>query len=150
MEIVYDSLPGGAVARLAVVFGNLLLREGGVKVRTQPVNKGHAAVEEKDEKEVRCRSCGYPVTTARWLIAVDGSKAHTFFNPAGIIYEIICFTGAPGCIVQGNASTEFSWFRGHAWRVALCGSCLTQLGWRFESEGSLFFGLIVGKLVGDF
>ncbi len=93
-----------------------------------------------------CRQCGHPVTERRNKLVVNGGHLHTFFNPAGIIYEIGCFGRAPGCWVHGPASIEFAWFPGFTWRLALCDNCTTHLGWFFASEDSTFFGLILKKL----
>lgn len=30
-------------------------------------------------------------------------------------------------------STEFSWFPGYAWQIALCKRCQIHIGWRFTS-----------------
>ncbi len=130
--------------------GVFCLREGGSKGVIEPVLKEKPSLEGKDKKGVFCRGCTHQISTARKLFSIDGSQTHTFFNPAGIIYEIICFTTAPGCIIQGEASSNFPWFAGYTWRVAFCGNCFTHLGWLFESGESAFFGLILKKLAGDF
>lgn len=79
---------------------------------------------------------------------IDGAHQHTFFNPAGIVFEIGCFTQANGCMAAGPPSTEFSWFKGFAWRYVLCSGCFTHLGWLFESSQSSFHGLILKRLLG--
>ncbi|MGB5984318.1 MAG: cereblon family protein, partial [Desulfobacterales bacterium] len=84
--------------------------------------------------------------------AQSGAHRHTFANPHGRVFEIGCFRDAPGCRVQGPALTEFSWFSGYAWRIALCGGCLSHLGWRFQGApsgipGPGFFGLILNHLI---
>jgi hypothetical protein len=87
------------------------------------------------------------VVTARdHKIAVNGSHGHTFFNPAGIVYELGCFRKAPGCRIAGERSSEFSWFTGHVWRFALCRSCNAHLGWFFEGSENAFYGLIFANL----
>jgi len=107
------------------------------------------AVKSEEGKAVVCRNCRHPITAVKSLSSVDGSRTHTFFNPAGIVFEVICFSQAPGCVVHGPTSTEFSWFSGFTWRLAFCGNCFTHLGWFFESRDSFFFGLILKKLIGD-
>jgi hypothetical protein len=108
-----------------------------------------SAVREDEEQAVVCRDCGHAITSVRAVVAVDGSCNHTYFNPAGIVFEIVCFSRAPGCAVQGPSSSEFSWFPGFAWRPAFCGGCFAHVGWRFESADSTFFGLIRNRLAGD-
>jgi hypothetical protein len=70
---------------------------------------------------------------------------HTFFNPAGIVYEIGCFRNAPGCMTYGPPSLEFAWFSGYSWQVVCCRSCQEHLGWIFYADDE-FFGLIINKL----
>ena len=77
---------------------------------------------------------------------VRGSHTHTFFNPAGIVFELGCFQGAPGCLVVGEPSFEFTWFPGHTWRIALCRQCQMHLGWLFVNQDAFFHALILSKL----
>jgi hypothetical protein len=116
--------------------------------------EGRASKEMVDAKGERsaapglfCRFCGYRVTSDEQRISVNGSHSHTFFNPAGVLFELGCFLHAPGCRVDGDASGHFTWFVGHQWRVALCRQCATHLGWRFEKQDSMFFCLILPHLV---
>ncbi len=149
MDIEYFDRPNAATSASCEAPANLLLREGRGAGPPSAVIEKQPLARSAEETAVFCRTCGHPITTARQVVAMDGSQTHTFFNPAGIIFEIICYTGAPGCAVQGAASSTFSWFAGFTWRVALCGGCLTHLGWLFESGSSSFFGLILQKLAGD-
>ena len=106
--------------------------------------------EETDPEDDRllCRNCMTVITAESRRIAVDGAHCHTFANPHGIVFEIGCFQFAPGCAVAGPPTDEFSWFPPHFWQVAVCGSCLSHLGWRFSStQGTGFFGLILDRLV---
>ena len=104
-------------------------------------------VETDAEKGLVCRKCRAHVTENRHAVAINGNHLHTFFNPAGIVFEIRCFSQARGCVVHGEATGEFSWFAGYVWRYALCGNCLAHLGWKYESRENSFFGLIKDKLV---
>jgi hypothetical protein len=103
----------------------------------------------RPDRAVRCRQCGAEITSQRHAIDVGGKHDHTFFNPAGIIFEIGCYGRADGCRVVGPPTTEFSWFAGQAWSYALCNSCQSHLGWFFEPAAASvgFFGLIHKKLV---
>ena len=107
-------------------------------------------VEEKEETglndAIYCKVCGRVVTGREQKIAVHGSHAHTFFNPAGIVFELGCFSVAPGCHSAGEATSEFTWFAGYVWRFALCRQCNSHLGWFFEGVTSSFFGLILANL----
>lgn len=95
-----------------------------------------------------CLDCGALVTRTRWRLAMDGEHERTFFNPAGHVFRVLCFREAPGTIITGEPSDEFSWFKGYLWRFALCQGCGIHLGWRYEGENDppIFFGLIKGRL----
>ncbi len=101
----------------------------------------------KKEKHLFCAACRHLVTHQDERIAVAGGHEHTFTNPHGITYHIGCFREAPGCAPIGAAEAEYTWFRGYAWRIALCANCRAHLGWRFQAEGEYFHGLIVNRLV---
>ena len=93
-----------------------------------------------------CKACGNAITAKDQAITVSSSFRHTFFNPAGIVFELGCYKQAPGCMIAGVPSSEFSWFSGYLWSFALCLSCEAHLGWCFESGTSVFWGLILNKL----
>lgn len=93
-----------------------------------------------------CKVCGRTVTSKAQKIAVNGDHSHTFFNPAGVVFELGCFREAVGCVRVGEATSEFTWFSGHCWRFALCRGCKSHLGWFFESEGQAFYGLILANI----
>lgn len=51
-----------------------------------------------------------------------------------------------------RASTEFSWFPGYAWQIAVCKECDTHIGWKFIAvtknlKPKTFFGLSCKSLV---
>jgi hypothetical protein len=86
------------------------------------------------------------VTNDEARIAVDGAHSHRFTNPAGITYDVVCFASARGCYVEGEPTTDFTWFVGYAWSYAKCGSCHQHLGWYYQGA-SKFFGLIADQLI---
>jgi len=94
-----------------------------------------------------CRSCGNRITPASSAISMNGSHKHTFFNPHGYVFELGCFSTAPGTIRMGQASGEFTWFSGHTWQITLCGQCNVHIGWYFQGNSSgSFYGLILRQL----
>lgn len=104
--------------------------------------------DESDNEQSRalvCRICSIPITTEKQRIEKEGKHLHTFFNPAGVVYEIGCFRNAPGCQTYGPPSSEFAWFSGYSWQVVCCRSCQEHLGWIFNADDE-FFGLIIKKL----
>ena len=101
----------------------------------------------KKEKRLFCAACRHPITHQDERIMVQGDHEHTFTNPQGMTYHIGCFREAAGCAPSGEATVEFTWFRGYAWRIAYCAHCHVHLGWRFQSDTDYFHGLIVNRLI---
>jgi hypothetical protein len=95
-----------------------------------------------------CAACRTRVAREDACFEVGGAHRHRFANPAGVEFEIGCFREAPGCIVSGEPTAEFTWFAGFAWSYALCANCRAHLGWCYEGEGGRFFGLIFAQLLG--
>lgn len=93
-----------------------------------------------------CTSCRFSITRESERMEVNGSHTHGFANPHGLYYDIGCFAFAPGCAFSQDSSSEFAWFAGHRWRLAVCRGCGTHMGWLFESKNSSFAGLILAAL----
>lgn len=72
---------------------------------------------------------------------------HTRLNPFGYVWEFGCFAEAKGAVVEGQPTLQATWFAGHTWVFANCGSCGVHLGWRYDGESGTFFGLISERLV---
>ncbi len=115
-------------------------------IGTTPGLDDASSLDDQQHAEIRCAACGIVVTTGKARTVVNGSHRHVFCNPAGLVFEIGCFQTAPGCTPAGPASQEFSWFPGSAWRIAVCRQCGVHLGWRFQGEGGIFYGLILDRL----
>ncbi len=109
-------------------------------------------VEDKkaDEPEalILCRNCSHAIAHPKDRVERNGVHRHTFANPHGIVYEILCFRAAEGAAASGPATNEFTWFKGYRWRVAVCRACLVHLGWLFIADGGdRFYGLIEDRLI---
>lgn len=131
--------------------GRIRLKDRGEQPGKLPAGTPEEEVEdipeEEEESFILCRQCSQAVTRAADRISQQGAHHHTFANPHGIVYEIGCFRSAVGCGTTGPATDEFTWFPGYEWRVAVCRSCLTHLGWLFTASGSdRFYGLILDRL----
>jgi hypothetical protein len=100
-----------------------------------------------DESYILCKLCGNHITSVENIISVQGSHRHTFTNPAGLVFEIGCFSSADGCLVSGIPTMEFTWFSGYRWNYAHCAQCLTHLGWFYQNKETSFFGLILDRLI---
>ena len=97
---------------------------------------------------ILCRHCGSVITSLDERISVSGSHQHMFANPQRIVLELGCFRSAPGRGYSGPSTDEFTWFRGFSWKVAVCRTCFTHLGWLFVSKSSNSFnGLILDHLI---
>jgi hypothetical protein len=94
-----------------------------------------------------CARCGNPIASTVDRIRVGGSWIHTFANPHGYVYRIECYGCAQGIALAGAQSTDFTWFAGYAWQVALCARCGAHLGWQFRSPEHAFAGLIASMLI---
>jgi hypothetical protein len=94
-----------------------------------------------------CAHCNAPITTDDQRIEVSGRHEHYFVNPHGFDFHVGCFGEAPGATSAGRASSEFTWFPGHTWQMALCSACTTHLGWLFRSPRAVFHGLILDRLI---
>lgn len=134
------------VPSLSDVVGTLLCRDepGRAGSGTRTIDRDER--EEYSERVLRCLLCTATITSPRERTSRNRQHLHTVFNPAGIVYEIGCFQKAPGCLVHGPTSRDFTWFAGYAWRVAFCAVCAEHLGWHFSTGEDAFFGLIVNRL----
>lgn len=94
-----------------------------------------------------CRACMSVITSDGEKIEMNGAHTHGFTNPHGVFFDVGCFRTAPGCVYSKQSSYEFTWFSGYSWRIAVCRTCFTHLGWLFTSGASRFNGLILDKLI---
>lgn len=107
------------------------------------------ASEETTDDGLFCARCDTLVTRTRWTMSMDGHE-HAFFNPAGLVFRILCFSEAPGAQDRGAPTDEFTWFPGYQWIIACCAGCGEHLGWRYlgGTHPQGFFGLIKDRLTG--
>jgi hypothetical protein len=94
-----------------------------------------------------CAQCQHRITEYSARMNLAGGHVHVFTNPGGYTYEIGLYEFAD-CIARGPATTEYTWFPGHTWQLALCANCHEHLGWRYRKVGSTtFYGLIRDRLI---
>lgn len=96
---------------------------------------------------VACAACRGFVAEGRARFSVGGAHSHSFINPAGLIFRVSCFDAAPGVVSVGEASDDFTWFAGFAWRVALCRACGEHLGWSYHRLAAAFVALIDDRII---
>jgi len=116
------------------------------KSRREEKLASRAAEQPKKEKRLFCAQCRHPITHQDERIRVNGQHEHTCTNPYGFPFRIGCFRAAAGCVAQGEATAEHTWFAGYAWKIAVCASCDVHLGWRYEAPADRFYGLILDRL----
>jgi len=97
----------------------------------------------QSQKAVRCKNCGHTVTDP--ALAVEPHE-HTFRNPAGFSFHVLCYSDAPGASDVGETTTEASWFPGYSWTFAICTQCRGHLGWWYSGRDR-FAGLIATRLL---
>ncbi|MFP4168462.1 MAG: cereblon family protein [Desulfonatronovibrionaceae bacterium] len=93
-----------------------------------------------------CRDCYSLVTSQLQETKVNSRHVHIFPNPHGLVFEIGCFLDAV-CFTLGQPSTEFTWFPGYAWDIAMCISCRRHLGWMYTNKDRRFYGLVLQALL---
>lgn len=105
-------------------------------------------LEKKQKERFFCTRCRRLITEGPARLSMNGAHEHTVFNPAGIIFEILCFADAPGVAAVGEPSGEFTWFKHYVWRIVLCLGCEWHLGWRFSGAQTppVFYGLMANRL----
>lgn len=99
--------------------------------------------EQEEQKSIRCRNCESEITSPSFAIQ---PHEHTFRNPAGYSFHVLCFSDAPGAAELGDSTEEASWFAGYAWAFAVCRQCQNHLGWWYSGE-KRFAGLIATRLI---
>lgn len=124
-----------------------MLREKNAPRSGRPQRKPAGQPEIKPEKAVLCKACRSLVTSLDTKLSINGKHEHTFFNPAGIVFEVRCFSKAPGCVEHGVPTSEFTWFPVYSWQYCLCSTCFEHLGWYYTSPTDSFYGLIGGNLI---
>jgi len=130
----------------------IALREAGART---PFGASPArdAESERTDEHVRylCRACRTPITDGSAVFGPAGAPpVQVFTNPDGRVCQVLTVARAEPLVLVGPTTSEYTWFPGYAWRIALCGRCTLHLGWRYEAEqgGSppCFYGLLVSEL----
>lgn len=129
-----------------IALPGLLFFDPARTARREPQLTRNAAHAPRRERYFYCARCRHCITSHGAGISVAGSHEHRCTNPHGLTFHIGCFGEAPGSVVDGTATTAYSWFAGYAWQVALCAHCQAHLGWRFRSSADAFHGLIIDRL----
>jgi len=94
-----------------------------------------------------CMRCKAVITDKAELFSLSQKgPMSAYVNPGGHVHETVTFYKAKNLSLQGQSTTEYSWFPGYAWTVATCKSCHAHMGWKFNADKrglqpSKFWGL---------
>lgn len=55
-----------------------------------------------------CRNCHQRLTQPNERLNIQGRHRHTFANPNGVVFEVVCFSSARGFSFLGPPSMEFT------------------------------------------
>jgi len=83
-----------------------------------------------------CAACAAPLAREDWVLEADTQGPLVFANPHGRFFELLLVTHVVGAIFDRDATSEFTWFAGYAWRVGGCARCGAHIGWHFEATRS--------------
>ena len=114
----------------------------------KPVKSSRTEDQEKDRtgRAVHCARCDTLITYSSQAFFYNGEHHFRRTNPHGLTFDLALYQQA-ACRVRGEPTTEWSWFGGYAWQLAMCPACGAHLGWAFSgTDKSGFFGLIVTRL----
>jgi hypothetical protein len=59
----------------------------------------------EEAREIYCTAGGHLVTWTDWRMAFDCTFERTLFNPAGVLFRVLCFKEALGADAPGDATT---------------------------------------------
>ena len=121
--------------------------DSGTDAEKSPIEQLEDEERFAEQEEINCVNCGERITRPQFRTQMSGKHEHACVNPAGILFEIGCFSQVEGCQQVGPESDEFTWFEGYTWQISICNGCGTHLGWRFWSPDHVFWGLILNRLV---
>lgn len=96
-----------------------------------------------------CKRCKTQIASYSDIFAMaKGNVNANYCNPAGYIHETLTVhkTSEDALVIVDRPSTEFSWFPGYAWQIAVCSTCQSHIGWKFSAltkhlKPKSFYGL---------
>lgn len=102
-----------------------------------------------------CKRCKTKIAVYNDIFAMaKGNVNANYCNPAGYIHETLTVhkTLENSTRLVDRPSSEFSWFPGYAWQIAVCITCSSHIGWKFLAlnknlKPKAFFGLSCKSLI---
>jgi cereblon len=103
----------------------------------------------------KCKRCNNSIAVYADIFAMaKGNVNANYCNPAGYIHETLTVqkTIENALRLVDRPSTDFSWFPGYSWQIAVCSKCSIHVGWKFSSvvkhlKPKSFFGLSNKSLI---
>lgn len=133
---------------MQLIFDQYWFKKNEIETETSLQNENQQETVAEENKKLLCRYCKNHITNDDEAISINGEQSHTFSNPANYVYTINCYRTAPGCVVVGDSTSEFTWFNNYHWQLAFCNACREQLGWLFSNDQQ-FYALIADRLRHD-
>lgn len=100
-----------------------------------------------------CKRCKTQIACYSDIFAMaKGNVNANYCNPAGYIHETLTVKKVldDSLSIVERPSTDFSWFPGYAWQIAICAVCSSHIGWKFTAKNlkpKSFFGLSCKSLI---
>lgn len=96
-----------------------------------------------------CKKCDRGIANYADMFAMSNQGvSSSYCNPSGFVHETLTVyqTLPKTTRTTTKPSTEFSWFPGYSWQIAICNACNNHIGWKFiATKRSLkprkFYGL---------
>lgn len=108
--------------------------------------QGADAPDSLGDDALRCPSCGTPWAARDDVFPMTPEGAeHVELNPHGWFHDFVTVLRAHNLALEGDPTTEHTWFPGYAWTIAWCRGCGAHAGWRFDAVAAAspptFWGL---------
>ncbi|KAJ2945064.1 hypothetical protein O0L34_g9122 [Tuta absoluta] len=108
----------------------------------------HMAVKDITRKSVLCcATCANEIARRDHIFAMSSEGVHSnYTNLGGYMHDIVTVSRAVNTELTGAPSSEYSWFPGYTWTIAVCSACMAHVGWRFDAmrrtlRPAQFYGL---------
>ncbi|KAL6070886.1 Upstream activation factor subunit spp27 [Balamuthia mandrillaris] len=100
-----------------------------------------------------CRRCGSVVAKKEDIFCMSNEgPVGSYVNAGGWVHQTLTLRRAQGLGLDGEPSTQDSWFPGYAWTIAYCEVCNSHMGWKFtavssEHSPASFWGLSRASII---
>lgn len=86
-----------------------------------------------------------------FAMSIEGAQS-IYVNPDGYLHDTMTLINATNLVLVSTPSTDYSWFPGYAWSIAVCANCHKHIGWQFIAQKPRlqphkFYGLSRSSLI---